>query len=647
MSDKLFESYTQISTDFICDNCHIKIDRIEWKRCEICKKFDLCHNCENVPYENLPKKIQDYHKSLHPKLGPNEVITSQYMIPEEVEKATKDLDKNFREIIETRLIKALRNNRIENDYQMNHIINKLKEIQKSSLNSEVKLTSESDGTTQSKGITEPELLALIGKYYTQGHETNINILSLDGGGTRGHMSIKVLCQLITEVYIENNNSEHNISFIEAQSKFIDQFDYLVGTSTGGLIAFCLAINHDLSDIKEIYEDAQQYFKRQWFTCFGPLICDKYDPTPIYNKIDHIIDHIQLPNGKKLSANDATLLEIHNLLNPHCRNNNDTSKLDHHYHSDWLEFDDNPTKATNRRTMKREKVLLITAYNTTKDCMTIFNTSYSEHWGYRIADVLKATMAAPTYFRPCTMYKRKKNVNGIYERDGQDETFLDGGVFANDPELAALWAIRMQWKKPVKHNIISIGTGCYNAKLSVNNNWKGGYKYWLLDTKGLLVNVFMDGTRSLTETVMNDFAKFDSIKRIKFNYKLTESMEFDNPTFADKFNKAWDADLKGGHDYRTLVFFYRNYIQKRSSSFEGFGVKYRKKRRKMSKRKKYKQGAVKRRNEQLAETHGVIKQKVPKVLIRNTNNEYKCPGCGKMYKPQGITNHVKACTNAKS
>ncbi|CAF4427181.1 unnamed protein product, partial [Adineta steineri] len=73
MTDKLFESCTEISTGFVCDNCHVSIDRVEWKRCSKCKQFDLCHNCENVPYENLPKKIQDYHKSLHAESDPNEM----------------------------------------------------------------------------------------------------------------------------------------------------------------------------------------------------------------------------------------------------------------------------------------------------------------------------------------------------------------------------------------------------------------------------------------------------------------------------------------------------------------------------------------------------------------------------------------------
>ncbi|CAF3003725.1 unnamed protein product [Rotaria sp. Silwood2] len=472
-----------------------------------------------------------------------------------IDEAINKTEADFGKIIKWRLDQIWQNKKIENDHQMGHVMTKLQQMEKSSSQSEIELSSDSREPTRS------ELLALIGEYQTRGHETNINVLSLDGGGTRGHMSIKVLCELITEIYIDHDNQRHNKGFVEAQSDFTDEFDYLVGTSTGGLIAFCLAIKHDLFDIKQIYEDCERYFKRQWFTRFGPIERDKYNPTPIYNKIDEIIGQLKLSNGKQLTAENATLLDIHNLLNPHCMVNNDTSELDRRYHSNCLEFVDDSSSNSG---IKREKVLLITAYNTTKDSMTIFNTSYAEHWGYRIADVLKATMAAPTYFQPCTMYKRKK-VNDHFERDGEDETFIDGGVFANDPELAALWAIRMQWKKPINYRLLSIGTGCYNAKLSVDN-WKGGYKYWLYDTNGLLVNVLMDGTRSLTETVMNKLATFGNIKRMKFNYKLKKSMELDDPNFAKIFNAEWEQ-LKTEDDYQVLVYFYKKYIKKEQNSFE--------------------------------------------------------------------------------
>jgi hypothetical protein len=43
--------------------------------------------------------------------------------------------------------------------------------------------------------------------------------------------------------------------------------------------------------------------------------------------------------------------------------------------------------------------------------------------------------------------------------------------------------------------------------------------------------------------------------------------------------------------------------------------------------------------------GRIKQKVTDVLTKSADNQYRCPGCKRKFKPQGITNHVKSCTSA--
>ncbi|CAF1671561.1 unnamed protein product, partial [Didymodactylos carnosus] len=81
---------------------------------------------------------------------------------------------------------------------------------------------------------------------------------------------------------------HREQFKQVQSSFTNHFDYFVGTSTGGLIAFCLAINYILA---------------------------KYDPDRIHNKIDEITGKITSKTGKKLPAQNAILLEIRYFLNP--------------------------------------------------------------------------------------------------------------------------------------------------------------------------------------------------------------------------------------------------------------------------------------------------------------------------------------------
>ncbi len=75
---------------------------------------------------------------------------------------------------------------------------------------------------------------------------------------------------------------------------------------------------------------------------------------------------------------------------------------------------------------------------------------------------------------------------------------------------------------------------------------------------------MDATRSLTEIVTSNLAKFNNMRRMKFNYKLKESMELDDPKFVQKFNTEWKS-LKTEEDFKALMYFYDNYIEKHNLS----------------------------------------------------------------------------------
>ena len=60
---------------------------------------------------------------------------------------------------------------------------------------------------------------------------------------------------------------------------------------------------------------------------------------------------------------------------------------------------------------------------------------------------------------------------------------------------------------------------------------------------------------------------------------------------------------------------------------------------------YKRRAAQRRKDEIAVETDRIKRKVTEILVKE-NNCYKCPGCKKNFKSPSITNHVKACFNAK-
>ena len=80
------------------------------------------------------------------------------------------------------------------------------------------------------------------------------ILSLDGGGVRGMLSIGILEHL-----------ERTIEEIEGRPVRLGEwFDLIGGTSTGSIIATLLALGYRVAEIRDLYEQfAPLVFKRYW------------------------------------------------------------------------------------------------------------------------------------------------------------------------------------------------------------------------------------------------------------------------------------------------------------------------------------------------------------------------------------------------
>jgi len=72
---------------------------------------------------------------------------------------------------------------------------------------------------------------------------NFKVLSLDGGGIRGYLTILIL-EILEKTINEKLNEDKSIG---------ERFDLIVGTSTGGIIASGLAIGKKASEIKPLYE----------------------------------------------------------------------------------------------------------------------------------------------------------------------------------------------------------------------------------------------------------------------------------------------------------------------------------------------------------------------------------------------------------
>jgi len=237
------------------------------------------------------------------------------------------------------------------------------------------------------------------------------ILSLDGGGIRGIFTLQVLKQIET-------------LFRDARSRpdlvLRDEFHLFAGTSTGAVIATCLAWGMSVDDVEQLYvqQGAYMFAKAPWYVRWK----SKYRSDPI---VDMFRQHFCEDDARRSPA----LLGTSKLMRP-----------------------------------GRETYLLIVMRNAStgspwpvsNNPRAVFNDEALPDCNLRIPlwQLMRASTAAPMYFRP----------QGI-RIAGETHVFVDGGLTAfNNPALiavltATLPSYKLEWETGVnKLLVISVGTG---------------------------------------------------------------------------------------------------------------------------------------------------------------------------------------------
>lgn len=239
------------------------------------------------------------------------------------------------------------------------------------------------------------------------------ILSLDGGGVRGVLSIAFL-ERIEQLLAQEAG---------APVRLCDHFDLIGGTSTGALIAAGLAIGLSASDLRSFYfESAARIFRRSWLRLFGVLQA-RFDVRPLEAEIRRVIGARQLDSEDILTG----LAIVSKRL--------DTG-------STWV-LTNNPRSA----------------YWRDGEGGAIGNRHFS------LANIVRASAAAPHYFAPQLI----TIING--ERPG---LFVDGGVTPyKNPAMQLLMLALMEpyglnWQAGADNlHIISIGTGERRERMAPN------------------------------------------------------------------------------------------------------------------------------------------------------------------------------------
>jgi hypothetical protein len=167
MTSRVLQPASEISTHFRCDNCGVLLDKVTWMQCSICKAFDLCDECADIEYGELPRGTLRDHQDLHTKVTKNAPVTNDCMKSVYIGDAETYRCQARNQRRQEEFDTILNTKKIQNDYDMAVVLDKLKEMTPS--------PSTNDDKTSQLG-------SIIVDYFSRANRRNIHILSLDGGG---------------------------------------------------------------------------------------------------------------------------------------------------------------------------------------------------------------------------------------------------------------------------------------------------------------------------------------------------------------------------------------------------------------------------------------------------------------------------------
>lgn len=290
----------------------------------------------------------------------------------------------------------------------------------------------------------------------------LNILSIDGGGTRGIIPATIL-DCIQKDYGKSP---------------LDMFDLFAGTSTGGIICIGLAAGLQPSQLADLYlNNADEIFYETFWDEVQGL--DEYLEANYQN--DHFKEILQNLFG------DKTLGDLHN----------DPNFGGKGKHLMVCSFDLTPDKSSDRNKNYRP---------------VIFNSSFIQCRNTKLVDLALMTSAGPTYF---PIYNQKYIDGGVAlnnpsmaaltfainaHQDGEDYLYPDGKNKGLHLKFADLQLFSL-----------STGTGNQNriekSKIKTGN-W--GNIQWIKYLPDLITETNMQSTIYYVKQVLND----DQLYRIE-------------------------------------------------------------------------------------------------------------------------------------
>jgi hypothetical protein len=214
------------------------------------------------------------------------------------------------------------------------------------------------------------------------------------------------------------------------------FDLIAGTSTGGIIALGIGAAcknngpYSPDELLDLYvENGPAIFRKNVVTPERQIFLPKYCPDALESALEQFFGHAEFK-----SAFTPLLISSYDLQGQ-------------------LPF-----------FFKSHKIAADPTYN------------------WQLAEIARATSAAPTFFPPFHL-----------TRDDEDYALVDGGVFVNNPSMAAYAEARSLYPDAVTFTVVSVGTGDRQDQITYASAKDWGLIGWAKE----IVPVLMD---SVSEAV---------------------------------------------------------------------------------------------------------------------------------------------------
>src|SRR5207247_572025 len=103
------------------------------------------------------------------------------------------------------------------------------------------------------------------------------LLAIDGGGIRGVLSLMVLAKIESMLIEESKRPDYRLA---------DYFDYVSGTSTGGIIAAGIAMGMSVADMMDFYvkNGAAMFDKTGLFSNLTSFFQSKFNSSPLAKQL---------------------------------------------------------------------------------------------------------------------------------------------------------------------------------------------------------------------------------------------------------------------------------------------------------------------------------------------------------------------------